>query len=84
MAEVDQATGLLLRETLTIIDDLQPGENPRMTLSNFLVREDVESPDLLLHITRLFSRPDHPDGNLDWTADALLYRIQTTKGKGQA
>ena len=77
MAEVDQATGLLLRDTLTVIDDLQPGENPRMTLSNFLVREDLESTDLLLHMTRLFFHPDRPDGSLDWTADALLYRIQT-------
>lgn len=76
LGEVDRHSGLLKRETLAVLDDRRPGENERLTLSNFLVREDLETPDLLLHMTRLFARPDLPGGQPDWTADALLYRIR--------
>lgn len=58
--------------SFTYSDDF--GESERLTLSNFYAREDQESGELLLHMTRLFA--GHPgEGKLDWTADALLYRI---------
>ncbi len=75
LGEVDRQTGLLVRETLAVIDDRQPGESERLTLSNFLVREDPETGHLLLHLTRLFAREGLPDAPPGWTADALLYRI---------
>jgi hypothetical protein len=76
LAEVDRNSGLLKRDTLAVLDDRRPGENERLTLSNFLVREDLESPDLLLHLSRYFAKPDLPGGKPDWTADALIYRIR--------
>ena len=43
LGEVDRSTGLLIRDTINVIDDRQPGEHERLTLSNFYVREDRET-----------------------------------------
>jgi hypothetical protein len=75
--EVDPNSGLLIRSTVASIDDLQPDESPYLTLSNFYAREDRETGDLLLHMTRLFAQDFRVDGNTDWTADSLIYRIQS-------
>lgn len=74
LAEVDRRTGLLRRDTVTVIDDRKPGESKTLTLSNFCVREDLETGDLLLHMTRFFASPARARKQ-DWEADALIYRI---------
>lgn len=70
LAEVDRGSGLLLRDSIRVIDDRRDGDSEHLTLSNFYVREDRETGELLLHLTRLFAAES---GN--WTADALVYRI---------
>lgn len=73
IGEVCRQSGLLKRETVQVIDDRQPGEDEKLTLSNFYAREDRVSQEIVLHMTRLFARPQ-PGYN--WTADALQYRVQ--------
>ncbi|MEN6535916.1 MAG: sialidase family protein [Bryobacteraceae bacterium] len=70
ICEVDRASGLLRKETLRTVDDLQSGEDPVLTLSNFYAREDRQSGDIHLHMTRLFASSEKP-----WKGDAYLYRI---------
>ena len=70
MGELDRSSGRLIRETVAVIDDRQPGESEKMTLSNFVAREDRKAGDVLLHMSRMFTH-----GTTDWTADALVYRI---------
>lgn len=75
VGEVDRADGRLLRDSVVAIDDRGEDESPYLTLSNFYVRQDRGSGDLLLHMSRYFARDFRVDGRTDWTADALLYRI---------
>jgi hypothetical protein len=70
LGEVDLGSGLLIRDSVAVIDDRQPGEDERLTLSNFYVREDRETGDLLLHLPRFGAEAD---GGL--TTDLYLYRI---------
>jgi len=70
IGEVDKNSGLLRRETLRTVDDLQPGEDPILTLSNFYARENRQTGDIDLHMSRLFASSDKP-----WAGDAYLYRI---------
>ena len=74
IAEVDRATGRLLRSTVRAVDDRQPGEDAILTLSNFYAREDRETKEIALHMTRLFAydKSVRPAG---WEGDAFLYRI---------
>jgi hypothetical protein len=69
MGEVDLRTGLLKRESIRVIDDKGPDDDPLLTLSNFFAREDRESGGIALHMTRLVAAPT------GWRGDALLYRI---------
>ncbi|MCC7153873.1 MAG: exo-alpha-sialidase [Bryobacterales bacterium] len=69
IGEVDGETGRLRRASVRVIDDLRPGENPQLTLSNFYAREDRQTREVCLHMTRLFALPD------GWEGDAMLYRI---------
>ena len=55
---------------------LEDIKSPFLTLSNFYVREDRETENLLLHMSRLFANDFRKDGNVDWTSDALLYGIK--------
>jgi hypothetical protein len=74
LGEVDLGSGLLIRDSVTVIDDRRPGEDERLTLSNFYVREDRETGDLLLHLPRFFARGEgRTEGG--WTMDLYLYRI---------
>lgn len=75
LGEVDGETGLLIRDSVTAIDDRQPGEAKGLTLSNFHLREDMETGELVLNITRFYGKLSPVDGKTDWTIDALLYRI---------
>jgi hypothetical protein len=69
MGEVDRKSGLLLRESVRVIDDKGPDDDPLLTLSNFFAREDRESGGIALHMTRLVAAPT------GWRGDALLYCI---------
>ena len=69
VGEVDQDTGLLIRESLILVDDRQPGEDEILMLSNFYAREDRETRQIALHMTRMFAFKD------GWLGDAYLYRI---------
>lgn len=69
IGEVDRRTGLLRKETIRMVDTLQPGESSLLTLSNFYAREDRETGGIALHMTRMFALSD------GWEGDAMLYRI---------
>ena len=70
IGEVDLRTGFLLRSTVQTVDTLQPGEDPVLSLSNFHAREDRRSREVVVHMTRLFARPQL------WAGDAHLYRVR--------
>ena len=79
LCEVDLSTGFVLRDSVTVIDDKKESDSPFLTLSNFYVREDRGNGDLMLHMSRLFANDFRVVGEgVDWTADALLYRINLT------
>lgn len=69
VGEVDRRTGLLLNDTIRKVDDRQAGESEIVTLSNFYARENRETREIDLHMTRMFAFPD------GWEGDAMLYRI---------
>lgn len=69
VGEVNRRSGRLIRDSVRVVDDIQPGENPLLTLSNFFAREDRRTRDICVHMTRLFALPD------GWEGDAMLYRI---------
>ena len=68
-AEVDRDSGLLIRESLVVVDDKGPEDDPVLTLSNFYAREDRTTGGIALHMTRLFALAG------GWEGDAMLYRI---------
>lgn len=70
IGEVDRTTGLLLRSTVQIVDTMQAGEDPVLSLSNFHAREDRRTREVIVHMTRLFARPQL------WAGDAYLYRVR--------
>ena len=69
--EVDPRSMRLVRESVTVVDDRMPDEHPRTMLSNFMAEEDRESGEILLYMSRPFTRSEK-----DWTSDAYLYRIE--------
>ena len=75
LGEVDLESGLLIRDSVAVIDDRQPGEDERLTLSNFYVREDRETGDLLLHLPRFGAGADG-----GFTTDLYLYPIAVAPG----
>lgn len=70
IGEVDRQTGLLQRASVQTVDTLQAGEDPVLSLSNFHAREDRRSGEVVVHMTRLFARPQL------WAGDAYLYRVR--------
>lgn len=78
MAEVDLDSGLLIRDSRLVVDDRQPGESDRMTLSNFMAHEDRVTRDIVLHMTRGFTHgtAGGGGGRIDFTGDAFEYRIK--------
>ncbi|HVF09432.1 MAG TPA: sialidase family protein [Abditibacteriaceae bacterium] len=69
IGEVDRSNGLLIRDSLSVIDDRGPDDSELLMLSNFNAHEDRETGEVVLHMTRLFAAGRH------WTADALQYRL---------
>jgi len=74
LAEVDRNTGLLLRESASVVDDRQEGESTSLTLSNFHVRVEEGSGDLLLYMPRFFAKGAGSPPNFE--ADLLEYRVR--------
>ena len=72
LGEVDRDTGALIASTITTIDDRQQDEDDQLTLSNFYVREERGSGDLLLHLPRFFAA-DPAEG---FCADLMLLRVR--------
>jgi hypothetical protein len=73
IGEVDRRSGLLRKETVAIIDDRGPGDGELLSLSNFFAREDRETHELVLHMSRQGAKSTSKKA--DFTADAFLYRI---------
>ena len=69
LGEVDQTSGLLIKDTLIPIDDRQPGEDEILMIYPPYAREDRQTHEVVLHMTRLFAFKE------GWKGDALLYRI---------
>jgi hypothetical protein len=69
IGEVDRRSGLLRRGSVRTVDTLQAGEDPVLSLSNFFAREDRQTAEIAVHMTRLFA------GNGPWSGDAFLYRV---------
>jgi len=65
---VDPAGGLLVRDSVAVIDDRREGDSDRLMLSNFMACEDRETGDILLHMSRPFA-------GKGFTSPAYLYRI---------
>ena len=70
LAEVDDLTGTLRRDTVTLIDDRQPGEGAKMHLSNFSLLEDRETHDFEVYLTRLGADPED-----FWGSDVYKYTL---------
>jgi len=69
LGQVDSRSGVLVRESLIVVDDRQTGEDEILTLSNFYAREDRETRQIVIHMTRMFAFPD------GWVGDAQIYRV---------
>jgi hypothetical protein len=69
IGEVDRDSGLLIRDSVRVVDDKGPGDDPILTLSNFYARHDRVTGGIALHMTRLFAFKE------GWEGDAMLYRI---------
>ena len=73
IGEVDQDSGLLVKNSVRIVDDKAPNEDPLLTLSNFYAREDRVSKEIAVHMTRMFAFPN------GWEGDAMLYTIPVVR-----
>lgn len=73
IGEVDQASLLLKKETLVVIDDVQNGENPDMRLSNFHAYEDRLTHEIVICMPRWFA---YRKSESDWTTDTYRYRVR--------
>lgn len=85
IAEVDEVTGCLRRETVTVLADRRPYHGPDIQFSNFSLLEDRQSHDYELHLTTYGQEPDRAD----WaTADSWKYTVRllprTTDSKGRS
>jgi hypothetical protein len=67
--EVNRHSGLLIRDSLALVDDRHPGDDEILMLYSLYAREDRQTHQIALHMTRLFAFKD------GWMGDAMLYRI---------
>ena len=71
LGEVDQNSGLLMRESPVLVDDRQPGEDEILMLYSPYCREDRQTGQIAVHLSRVFAFKD------GWVGDAMLYRVST-------
>lgn len=69
LGEIDDASGLLIRDTLITIDDRQPGDDEILMIYPLYAREDRRTHEIALHTSRTFAFRE------GWKGDAFLYRI---------
>jgi len=81
IGEVDEVSLRLVERSLTVIDRRVAGDLERLQLSNFFAYEDRRAHEIVVHCTPI-GRP-HPKSKerkdkrgLDWTGDALVYRVR--------
>jgi hypothetical protein len=67
IGEVDPDSFGLVRESVVVIDDCGPGDDPSLMLSNFMAHEDRQTKEIVLHMSRF--------NVAKWTGDAYQYRI---------
>lgn len=70
IAEMDEKTFGVIKDTVTVIDTRQPGEGEQMQLSNFWVIENDESGELEIYVPRLYEDPSDL-----WTASTYKYTL---------
>ncbi|MBN2851974.1 MAG: exo-alpha-sialidase [Clostridia bacterium] len=63
IAEVDQTSLLLKKDTLFVIDKVSEGQSANTTFSNFYAREDKVTQHIILHITPFHQQPDNIFGS---------------------
>ena len=72
MAEVDELTGFLKRDTFTVIADRDPEtDSEQLQLSNFSLLDDRETGRIELYVTKLGANRDDR-----WRSDAYCYFIE--------
>jgi hypothetical protein len=69
LGQLDQASGLLIRESVIPIDDRHPDEDEILMIYPPYAREDRRTREIALHMSRIFAFRE------GWKGDALLYRI---------
>jgi hypothetical protein len=69
LGEIDETTGLLVRETVIPIDDRQPGDDEILMIYPPYAREDRQTREIAVHMSRILALGE------GWKGDALLYRI---------
>jgi hypothetical protein len=67
IGQVDPTSLMLLKDSVTVIDNKGPGDGGSLQLSNFLAYEDRVSHEIVVDCTRFMSSP--------WQGDAYRYRI---------
>jgi len=73
MVEIDEQEPSFKKDTLTVIDDLDPQrDSEHLQLSNFGLLEDRETHDMEVYITRIGEHGGGPD---IWTAAAYKYNL---------
>jgi hypothetical protein len=68
---VDQNSGLLMRDSLVLVDDRQPGEDEILMLYSPYCREDRQTGQIAVHLSRVSAFKD------SWAGDAMLYHVST-------
>jgi len=71
IAEVDEQKVALMKKTLTVIDDLQPGDTKDLQLSNFTLLENRVTLDFEIYLSRFGEKP----GNI-FSANAYRYLLR--------
>jgi hypothetical protein len=73
IGQVDPKNYLLMRDTVSLIDDRLPDEHSDTTLSNFMAHEDRETGDILLFLARSYTTGSEPADHC--TGNIFLFRI---------
>lgn len=82
---VDPESLQLIKESIVQIDTLQPDDHPLTTFSNFYVREDRETKELLVYCPPIGQKHplslNDPKRTREWTADTIEYRVAVKAAK---
>ena len=74
VAQIDERTATIRRDTMTLIDDRDPDrDSEHLQLSNFCILQDRESDDVEIYLARLGCKGGTPD--VVFEADAFRYTL---------